>query len=708
LTSSPPPSDEPPAAAADDPPAEAPAEAPPEAHEALRETFGFDAFREGQEDVVAAVLAGRDVLCVMPTGAGKSLCYQLPAVLREGVTLVVSPLISLMQDQVESLRRRGVPAAQIHSMVPPEQRAQALDEAERGEIKLLFVAPERFRNGRFRRRILSIGIALVAVDEAHCISQWGHDFRPDYRRLGTALAALDAPQVLALTATAPPEVQDDVVEQLHLRDPARFITGVVRPNLAYEVVRTRGREPKDDVLRGILRTPGAVLIYCATRKEVNRVHGWLRAEGHPALRYHAGLDDKERAASQEAFLSGEAQRMVATNAFGMGVDRPDIRCVIHYDIPRSVEAYVQETGRAGRDGEPARCVLLFNPADLHIQRFFLESSNPSRQVVTEVFRVLRSTGEERLELTTEEIAARMRVSATSRAVGAALVVLDRAAVVRRGGRGENRAQVTVLSAAGDLFSESPLPPGLSRLLAHLVSTYGIDQGGSLDIGALAATRDVTPETIRRGLSRLHERGRIDYVPPFRGRATEIRGGLPEDALAHVDFGLLEAKRAREEKRLDEMIGFTAAPGCRVRYLLMCFGIEDAVSCRRCDRCAARARGEPTEPMNERSRANLLAALEAVQAFEKRYGFGKLAAHLAGSRSEAVRRGPLGRGPTHGRLKHLGVKGADRWLRTAYDTGLLRLVPHKLAHGGRTVHLVALAPLGRRVLKGEPLPEVVAD
>ncbi len=683
-------------------------EAPPEAHAALKETFGFDEFRDGQEEVVAAVLAGHDVLCVMPTGAGKSLCYQLPAILRDGVTLVVSPLISLMQDQVESLRRHGVNAAQIHSMVPLEEQDEAMDQAASGELKLLFVAPERFRNERFRRRILGVGISLVAVDEAHCISQWGHDFRPDYRRLGASLEALDSPQVLALTATAPPEVQDDVVTQLGLDDPVRFIRGVVRANLAYEVVRARGKDAKDRVLRDLLRHDGAMLIYCATRKSVDRVHDWLRAERHPALRYHAGLDDGERAASQDAFLSGEAQLMIATNAFGMGVDRADIRTVVHYDIPRSVEAYVQETGRAGRDGEPARCVLLFNPADLHIQRFFLESSNPSRQVVTEVFRVLREMGEGRLELTADDIAKRMHIQSNGRAVASALAVLDRASVVRRGARGENLAQVTCLPAAGDLFVEHPLPPGLTRLFAHLVGRFGVDRASSLDVPALAASRGVTPETIRRGLTRLHDLSRIDYVAAFRGRATELREGPAEDALSHVDFELLETKRGREEARLDEMIGLTATPGCRVRYLLGCFGVEESVSCGVCDRCAGRSRGVPPQVLDDRAREVLMAVLETVQTFEKRYGFGKLAAHLAGSRSEAVSRGPLSQGPTLGRLKHLGVKGADRWLRTAYDAGLLRLAPHKLSHGGRTVHLVALAPTGRRVLKGEPLPEIHAE
>jgi ATP-dependent DNA helicase RecQ len=682
---------------------------PGPAAEALRTVFGFESFRAGQEEVVEAVLAGRDALCVMPTGAGKSLCFQLPAVVRGGLTLVVSPLIALMQDQVESLRRREIAAAAIHSAVSPEDQDAALDAAARGELRLLYVAPERFRNRRFRRRMQGVRVELVAVDEAHCISRWGHDFRPDYRRLGGVLETMGSPQVLALTATAPPEVQDDVVAQLGLRDPVRFVRGIVRANLAYEVLRVRGREAKDRALRGLLdAVDGATLVYCATRKEVDRVHAWLRAEGRSALRYHAGLPDEERARAQEAFLGRGAPLMLATNAFGMGVDRPDIRCVVHHEIPRSIEAYVQESGRAGRDGRPARCLLLYDPADLHVQRFFIESSNPSREVIVEVFRVLQRLGHGLIEATAEEIAGRAGRSLSPRAVSAALAVLDRAAVVRRARRDENLAQVTVLPAPGDLFAEAPLPPGLGRMLAHLVRRHGVDRPSSLDPAALAAERGVTPETVRRGLSRLHELGRIEYVPAFRGRATEVRDDLPDDALAHVDFDLLEAKRRREEDRLEEMIGLTATPGCRVRYLLSCFGVEASEPCGACDRCTRRRAAVPPQALEEGARETLLAVLQAVRAFDKRYGFRKLAGHLAGSRADDVCAGPLGRGATYGQLAHLGVKGADRWLRVAFDAGLLRLVPHQLRRGSqRRVHLVALAPLGLRVLKGEPLPEIRA-
>ena len=676
----------------------------------LFDVFGHDAFRRGQEDVIQAVLAGRDVLCVMPTGAGKSLCYQLPALVREGLTLVISPLIALMQDQVQALRQRGVEAGCINSMVPSEEQYEILDAASRGDLRLLYVAPERFRNAGFRRRILATGVNLVAVDEAHCISQWGHDFRPDYRRIGDALESLGHPQVLALTATAPKDVQDDVVKQLNLREPLRFVRGIVRENLRYEVARASQRDSKERTLLATVKTSTSTLIYCATRKQVDRLFFMLRDEGFKPRRYHAGLTPEERDDSQRAFLVDGAPLLIATNAFGMGVDRPDIRTVVHYEIPRTIEAYVQESGRAGRDGEPARCLLIYSPGDTHIQRFFIDASNPSEAVVRDVYRVLTEAGDYRLELSTDEIAERLRMDAPASAVGAALSVLHAASVVRRGKRGDNLAKVTVYPPSGDLFEHAPLPPGLSRLLAELVRQFDVDRMGHLDAETLAAARGVTVETVRRGLRRLCDLGRIDYVPAFRGRATEVRRmDAPEIALESVDFAKIAAKRTREEHKLDQMIDYATTPGCRVLFLLRGFGVETSTPCGSCDRCdvSIDANGKALGAIGTSKVADKMIrhALRGVEAFDGRYGFRKLAGHLAGSSAAGIANGPLARGVTRGVMRAVGTKGAERYLRMAHDLGLIKLVSHRLqGRRGRRVHLVAISDRGRRVLSGEPIAQ----
>jgi ATP-dependent DNA helicase RecQ len=356
--------------------------------QALTRHFGITGFRTGQREVIEAVLAGRDVVAVMPTGAGKSLCFQLPAVLLDGVTVVVSPLIALMKDQVDALRARGIAAAAIHSLMPAGERADAERELAAGRLKLLYIAPERLASGAFHRALAGARAARLVVDEAHCISQWGHDFRPDYRRIGELRRQLSAP-VAAFTATATPDVRADIAGQLELVDPLELVTGFERPNLTLAVEAIRSRNDKEAALRALIGdagTPG--IVYGATRKSVEHWAEILEAMGLRAGRYHGGLSEDERHRVQEEFLDGRLDVISATNAFGMGVDKRDIRFVAHADLPGSVEAYYQEAGRAGRDGAAARCTLLFWPGDVRMQEFFLAGSNPSPDIFRRVWRQL--------------------------------------------------------------------------------------------------------------------------------------------------------------------------------------------------------------------------------------------------------------------------------------------------------------------------------
>lgn len=340
----------------------------------LQKYYGYPDFREGQRRIVESVLSGSDTLGIMPTGGGKSVCYQIPALILPGLTLVVSPLISLMKDQVDALTTMGVPAAYINSTLSGKEVNDRIRAAKRGEIKLLYVAPERLELDWFREEMSSLEISCVAVDEAHCVSQWGHDFRTSYLAVSPFVNSLpERPIIAAFTATATPEVMDDMIRLLRLEDPALFMTGLGRDNLSMSVLR--GENKRDFVLNYAethAHQPG--IVYAATRKEVDDLYERLRQSGIPAGRYHAGLPDREREESQEAFLYDDIRVMVATNAFGMGIDKSNVRYVIHYNMPKNMEAYVQEAGRAGRDGEPSDCILLFSPQDIMTQKFLIEQN----------------------------------------------------------------------------------------------------------------------------------------------------------------------------------------------------------------------------------------------------------------------------------------------------------------------------------------------
>ena len=395
--------------------------------DALQKYFGMPSFRAPQGDIIKAVLEKKDTLVVMPTGGGKSLCFQLPALLLPGVTLVVSPLIALMKDQVDALQARGLPAGLLNSSQTLEQQRETLEGVRNNTLKIVYVAPERFRSQFFLNALPKDAISLFAIDEAHCLSQWGHDFRPDYMRLGEARKAIGNPPCIALTATATPDVQADIKQSLEMTDPAEFVAGFARDNLSFNVRQTNSDRDKLQAIESLIKRHTTGIIYCATRKSVDAVAKKIEHLTSSVMRYHGGLSDSERSAAQDRFMNGGANIVVATNAFGMGIDRSDIRFVCHYEMPGSVEAYYQEGGRAGRDGEPSVCEMLFSYADKRVQDFFIEGANPGKVLIAEIFDLLCAESDENHEVRqpVDDLCERVGRKVNPMAVSSAISVLSR-------------------------------------------------------------------------------------------------------------------------------------------------------------------------------------------------------------------------------------------------------------------------------------------
>jgi ATP-dependent DNA helicase RecQ len=554
----------------------------------LRAKFGFPDFRPGQERAVTCVLEQRDTLVVLPTGGGKSICYQVPAMVLPGLTVVVSPLISLMKDQVDALTARGIPATFVNSTLTSGEVSERMTRVVRGEIKLLYLAPERFDVGTAAERLRGVGVSLLAIDEAHCISEWGHDFRPSYLRIAQVREKLGWPQVVALTATATPHVRQDIARQLRLENPETIITGFDRQNLRYHVVPTRTDAEKDAALAAILREhDGVAIVYASTRRNVEKIARTLEQEGITAAAYHAGLDDTHRHDVQDAFMNESVRAIVATNAFGMGIDKPNVRLVVHHAMPGTLEAYYQEAGRAGRDGKPSEVYLLHAFPDRFTHEFFIKGAYPERALVEKVYeracKLADKTGAVSLE--PASIAASLPGKVSDREVESALRVLIQAGAIRSEPESGSRVFVRLLATPDrikrELGTSRALELGLLRALWR-VAGDSLNDGVPIDLdglppgfGGAVGTMPLLAELERGQFLEWHRLGGGEHVTNPR---------RPLSAFPY-DWSALERRRKNELSKLDAMQQYAYATGCRRGFVLRYFGDPAAgKDCGGCDNC----------------------------------------------------------------------------------------------------------------------------
>lgn len=579
--------------------------------EVLKEYWGYDGFRPMQEEIITAALEGKDVLAIMPTGGGKSICFQVPGLMRDGITLVVTPLIALMKDQVQNLNDRGVRALAIHAGMSRHEVDLALNNAAYGDYKFLYLSPERLGTQLFRSYIDVLGVSFIVVDEAHCISQWGYDFRPDYLRIGELRERIDAP-VIAVTATATPSVAQDIMERLGFKEKLLLKSGFERPNLSYIVRQVEDKYSQ--ILNVCNGVPGTGIVYARNRRKCEELSAFLMAQGVSASFYHAGLGGQARAERQAAWKSGAVRVMVCTNAFGMGIDKPDVRFVVHYDLPESPEAYFQEAGRAGRDGKRSFAVQLWNGVDVRRAKQIEDVSFPSLEYIEDVYQKLHAffeipydTGMGRqLKFKIEDFCKRFGLQRAPAFY--ALKYLERTEHLTYSEEVDIPTKVRINVDRKSLYDVELADQGQANVLEALMRSYtGIFSFlQQIDEEYVARRAGQTVPQLRQSLYGLSLAHVISYVPTDHSDVVVLH----HDRLRPGNVNLMPSRYAmlRESfhARAEAMLEYVSETSeCRSRYLLRYFGQTEAADCGTCDVCRARRAALPARTLQQMTRRKLI-------------------------------------------------------------------------------------------------------
>ncbi|MFT4974615.1 MAG: ATP-dependent DNA helicase RecQ [Myxococcota bacterium] len=679
----------------------------------LQERFGHPGFRDGQGDIIRHIASGQDALVVMPTGAGKSLCYQLPALARGGTTLVVSPLLSLMKDQVDGLVEKGIRATFINSTLSSAERRNRIKEVIAGEWELVYCAPERF-SPRFLQQIRDADIRLLAIDEAHCLSQWGHDFRPDYLRLGRVREALNGVPTVALTATATPAVQEDIVKTLGIEKGARFVLGFDRKNLIMEVIDAPTKADKEQALLELVQ-PGPTLVYCATVKNVERVTALLIDNGVTASMYHGKMEHSSRIRVQDDFMAGRSRIVVATNAFGMGVDKDNVRTIIHWELPGTVEAYYQEIGRAGRDGKPSRVVLLFRESDRRVQEFFVRTSHPPADHVRRIWDRLLAEQSNPVWLDLESMALALPDDSDEREASSCLTVLRRESYIRRISPSDRAGHVQALApfeGAKPRGVRGQLHTWIDERLTERYNRLGYSTTEQMTLQPDHVARDLSlaRDQVVAALRGLEDRGLLRWQPAERVGGVEIlRPGQP----LQLDEAEMKRRRDLEYAKIMKMVGY-ARSTCRRRYLLEYFGQKAPYErCGNCDVCregTAHARQPRALGSEEETAARKL--LACMARMRRSFSSRMIARVATGSADKAVLSFQFDKLSTYGILSNWSMRDVQRLITELKHAGAIEEVikTREIRGQERTYSELALTELGGQVMRqqAEDFQMVVPD